>query len=345
MEKDNKKIVLIISNIINSYRGEKMEKISVIVPIYNVEKYLRVCVDSIINQTYKNLEIILVDDESPDNCPAICDEYKEKDNRIKVIHQKNKGLSGARNSGIDISTGKYLVFLDSDDYLELDAIEILYNSLKQYNVKISICGRNYVFENNKKICKIKESVEKKYNFEEAIEEMNKFYYFDMSAWGKLYSRDLFDNIRFPVGKLSEDYFVMYKLFKNANQVSYTSAPLYNYLQRQNSISRNKKINEDFIEAARNQMNDLENISENLKIITHVAYASSMLTVTDFYIKQKVNCPKNKIKYFRQDIINNYKFIKKYKCLSKAKRIQFKLFITNYNLYKVVFSFYRKIKKV
>ena len=322
-----------------------MEKISVVIPIYNVEKYLRGCIDSIINQTYKNLEIILVDDESPDNCPAICDEYEKKDKRIKVIHQKNKGLSGARNSGIELATGKYIVFHDSDDTLELDAIEILYNNLKKYGVKISVGGRSFTFENGKKICKIKEQIERKMNFEEAIEEMNKFYLFDMSACGKLYSKSLFKNLRFPVGKLSEDYFVMYKLFMEAKDICYTSLPLYNYLQRQNSISRNKKINEDFIEAARSQMNDLEKVNENLKVITHVAYASSILTVADFYIKQKVKCPKDKRLYYKQEIMNNYIYINEYKNLSKAKRIQFKLFVTNYNLYKILFSVYRKIKKV
>ena len=100
-----------------------MEKISIIVPIYNVEKYLEKCVESLINQTYKNLEIILVDDESPDNCPKICDDYINVDSRIKVIHQKNMGLSGARNSGIKIATGEYLVFQDSDDTLELNELD------------------------------------------------------------------------------------------------------------------------------------------------------------------------------------------------------------------------------
>lgn len=321
------------------------ELISVVIPIYNVEKYLRKCVDSIINQTYKNLEIILVDDESPDNCPMICDEYKKKDSRIKVIHQKNKGLSGARNSGIDIATGKYIVFHDSDDTLEFNAIEILYNNLKKYNTKISVCGRYYEFEDGTKISKVKEKIERLYEFEDAIEEMNIFYYFDMSACGKLYDISLFKSLKFPQGKLSEDYFVMYKLFDAAKKISYTSEPLYNYLQRQNSISRNKKINEDFIEAARNQMLDLENRSERLKMITHVAYSSSLLTVADFYIKSRVKCPKSKIKYFKTEIRKNYIYIKEYGRLSFAKKMQFKLFLINYHLYKMFFIIYKKFLKV
>lgn len=322
-----------------------MVKISVIIPIYNVEKYLRKCVDSIIEQTYKNLEIILVDDESPDGCPAICDEYKLKDPRIKVIHQKNMGLSGARNSGIDIATGEYIIFHDSDDTLEETCIEKMYNVLKKYNTRLSICGRYYEFEDGKKICKYSEIFEKKYEFEDAIEEMNKFYYFDMSACGKLYDISLFNSLRFPVGKLSEDYFVMYKLFEEAKEISYTSEPLYNYLQRQNSISKNKKINDQIIEAAYNQMVDLENYSDRMKSIVHVAYASSYLTVVNLYIKQKVKFPIDLLKAYREKIKENFIYIKKYRGISKAKKIQFYLFMLNKQLYIISFKIYKKINVV
>ena len=122
------------------------ELISVIVPIYNVEKYLENCVNSILNQTYDNLEIILVDDGSPDRCPELCDKFAMLDNRIRVIHQQNGGLSKARNSGIDVARGKYLVFVDSDDTIENELIRKLYICLKKYNCKMAACSRNYVFE-------------------------------------------------------------------------------------------------------------------------------------------------------------------------------------------------------
>lgn len=321
------------------------ELVSIIIPIYNVEKYLKNSIESALQQTYTNLEIILVDDGSPDNCPNICDEYEKLDIRIRVKHQKNSGLSGARNTGIAMAKGKYLFFQDSDDTLEKDCIEKLYASMKKFNTQISVCGRFYEFEDGKKLCKYDEKFEKCYEFEDAIEEMNDFYYFDMSAWGKLYKKELFDDIKFPEGKLSEDYFIMYKLFERSKKISYTSEPLYNYLQRQNSISKNKKINHDFIEAARCQMNDLENNSKKLKIITHVAYASSCLTVADFYIKQGVKCPKEKIVEYRRIIRKNYKFIKKYKKLTIAKKIQFFLFLINYDLYKKCFILYRREKVI
>ena len=111
-----------------------MPKVSIVVPIYNVEKYLEQCIDSIINQTLKEIEIILVDDGSPDNCPQICDDYVKKDSRIKVVHKTNGGLSSARNAGIEIATGDYIGFVDSDDYIELDMYEKMYNIAIENNV-------------------------------------------------------------------------------------------------------------------------------------------------------------------------------------------------------------------
>ena len=316
--------------------------ISVVVPIYNVEKYLNKCVCSIVNQTYKNIEIILVDDGSKDNSGDIANEWCKKDKRIKVYHKANGGLSDARNYGIEQANGDYITFIDSDDYIDKNFLLYLYECMNKYCSDISICGRYSVYENGMKKCKYNEVFDKKYDFISAIREMNKFYYFDMSACTKLYKIELFKDIRFPKGKLSEDYFVMYKLFKKAKSISYTSKPLYFYLQRQNSISNNKNINEDFIEAARQQMIDLENSDEKLKTIVHVAYASSFLTVADFYIKQKVKFPKSKYKKFKKEIYLNKKYIKGNKDISLNKKIQFKLFLFNFNFYKFEFSVYKKI---
>ena len=124
------------------------ELISIVIPIYNVEKYIEKCLDSVIKQTYKNIEIILVDDGSPDNCGKICDSYANNDKRIQVIHKENGGLSDARNVGIERANGKYITFVDSDDYIELDYIEYLYTLIKKYNTKISFCKVNVVFNEN-----------------------------------------------------------------------------------------------------------------------------------------------------------------------------------------------------
>lgn len=321
------------------------ELISVIVPIYNVEKYLKNCVNSILKQTYTNLEIILVDDGSPDRCPEICDEFALVDDRIKVIHQQNGGLSKARNTGIDIAKGLYLVFVDSDDTVEYELIEQLYKCLKRYNCKMAACGRKYVFEDGKTICKLPKGIDKVFEFEDAIKEMNTFQLFDMSAWAKIYDRELFASLRFPEKRLSEDYFLMFKLIDLSRRVGYISEPLYNYLQRTSSISRNKKINHDFIEAAEEQMRYLDEKYPHLKMISHTAYASANLTVYDFYLKNGVKCPKEKKEEFRKNVQNNIEYIKANTDLSMSKKIQFKLFMRSYLLYELVFKVYRRLRRV
>lgn len=321
------------------------ELISVIVPIYNVEKYLEKCVNSILKQTYINLEIILVDDGSPDRCPEICDKLAKTDDRIIVIHQLNGGLSKARNIGIDVAKGAYLVFVDSDDTVECELIEKLYKCLKKYDCKMAACGRKYVFEDGKILCKVTEGIDTVYEFGDAIKEMNAFRLFDMSAWAKIYAKELFSTIRFPEGKLSEDYFVMYKLIDLANKVGYISDPLYNYLQRTSSISRNKKINHDFIEAAQTQMDYLDDKYPELKQVSHTAFASANLTVYDFYIKNGVKCPKEKKEEFRKNVQDNIEYINSNVNISLVKKVQFKLFIKNYLLYNIVFKLYRKLRRV
>ncbi len=321
------------------------KKISLIVPIYNVEKFLSACIESIMKQTYENIEIILVDDGSPDNCPQICDEYAKKDERIRVIHQKNKGLSGARNTGIDNAQGEYLIFVDSDDTVEPTMVEDLYTYAVEHDCAIVACGRNYVFEDGQVICKITDEVSKVYNFADAMHEMNTFTLFDMSAWAKIYKRELFETIRFPEGKLSEDYYIAYKLFDMAQSIGYVAKPLYNYLQRQSSISRNKKINHDFAYAAKEQMEFLDAKYPELSILGHTAYASANLTVYDFYIKNGVKCPKDKLVEFKKAVKENLGYIRKNEKISKAKRIQFELFTKCTVLYKLVFVLYRKMRRV
>ena len=321
------------------------KKISIIIPIYNVEKYLPTCVESILQQTYKNLEVILVDDGSPDRCPVICDELAQKDDRIRVIHQKNKGLSGARNTGIDNAQGDYLIFVDSDDTVEQTLVEELYTYAEKWNCAIVACGRNYIFEDGQIVCKIAHDESKVYGFEEAMQEMNSFRLFDMSAWAKIYRKELFEDIRFPEGKLSEDYYIMYKLFDKAQTIGYVAKPLYNYLQRQSSISRNKKINHDFADAAKKQMEFLDDKYPQMSVLGHTAYASANLTVYDFYLKNGVKCPKDKLLKFKKAVRDNLVYIRKNKNISKAKRIQFELFDKCAVIYKGVFVLYRKIRRV
>lgn len=320
--------------------------ISVIVPIYNVEKYLPRCIESIINQTYKNLEIILVDDESPDNCGRICDEYMEKDARIKVIHQKNKGLSGARNSGIDIATGEYLAFVDSDDYIEPIMYETLYNDIQEHDAGMSICSRYYEFEDGHRVERYKlEQEVKVYSGKEAIVEMNNYSSFDMSAWDKLYKRELFKEIRFPQGKLSEDFFIMFRLLDKARKVTFNPKPLYIYVQRNNSISRNTKINWDFIEASKEQMKYICEKYPDLEDVAKTAYASANMTVYNFHIKSHVKCQKERKKELQRHVRENLQQVKSNTRLALIKKMQAILFVYCLPMYNVLFIALRKIKEV
>ena len=325
--------------------NEKKPLISIIVPIYNVEKYLEKCIDSILCQTYTNFELILVDDGSPDSCGKICDTYKEKDSRIIVIHKENGGLSSARNAGLDIAKGEYIGFVDSDDYVEPFMYAELLNAVLKDKCKLAVCNINYVFEDGKVITKVKNASNKIFKFEDAILEMNTYRLFDMGAWSKLYHRSLFDEIRFPERKLSEDFYIMYKIFDKAQKVTYVAKSCYNYLQRKNSITKNKKINHDFASAAYEQMIYLDEKYPELEVVAHTSYASSILTVYDFYLKNRVECSRETKKQFIGIVKENMSFIKKAGYLSKAKRIQFRLFIVCPRIYNLVFVFYRKIKRV
>lgn len=211
-----------------------MPLVSVIVPVYKVEPYLHRCVDSILIQTYANLEIILVDDGSPDNCGQICDEYARKDKRIKVIHKKNGGQSEARNVGLDMAKGEYVTFVDSDDWIHNQYIEILYNDIIQANADVSMCTFvriSAMYSNDKKIATHKVEV---LNKEQAIERTLYQKKLDSSPWDKLYKRNLFDGLRFTVGRIYEDLEIIYQIYDRATILTYTTEALYYYFYREDS---------------------------------------------------------------------------------------------------------------
>src|SRR5574344_1816284 len=212
------------------------EKISVIVPIYNVEEYLPQCIDSIINQTYGNLEIILCDDGSPDGCGKICDEYAKQDSRIKVVHKSNGGLSDARNAGYPYVTGEYISFVDSDDCISKYMFEVLLNIIKSENSDIAECGVEKFTQGNMPVDKGADSVGiKTYSAEDALKELIKDGAFHQHVWNKLYKASVINNILFEKGKLNEDEFWTYQIFGNAKKISKTDCRLYYYLQRGGSI--------------------------------------------------------------------------------------------------------------
>ncbi|MBP2114403.1 glycosyltransferase [Paenibacillus silagei] len=215
--------------------------VSIIVPIYNVEQYLVRCLKSLVNQTYKNIEIILVDDGSPDNCGDICDEYSKRDNRVKVVHKKNGGLSDARNSGLKIAQGEFVLFVDSDDFIELDAVEKLLAYANENRLDV-VCGNAYRIKdaNSSKYIMIGgTSNNKVMTGEQYLVDCIKYKKFSVAVWTRMYRRDLIqnNNIYFTRGLLHEDENWTPKLLLAAERVGYLNYSFYNYLIRDNSITQ------------------------------------------------------------------------------------------------------------
>ena len=207
--------------------------ISVIVPIYNVEQYLRECVDSIRNQTYRNLEIILVDDGSPDGCPAICDEYAEKDSRIKVIHKKNGGLSDARNEGMKVCRGEYLMFVDSDDLIPADAMEHLFHVMEETGAELSVGGHCRMYEGKEPEGICRKGTVRVLDKEMAMQD---FFQNGCAAWARLYKRSVHEGIQFPVGEINEDEAIVLFILERCTRVAFSSQTVYGYRCREESIT-------------------------------------------------------------------------------------------------------------
>ena len=210
--------------------------ISIIVPVYNVETYLAKCVDSILAQTYTNLEIFLVNDGSSDCCGKLCDEYAKEDKRIKVIHKKNGGLSDARNVAIDVTTGEFITFIDSDDYVTDDYIMTLYSLIEKYECKVSIALYNTFVEGSKPKVVNRVYREDCQTNIKAIEEMFYQEKYDTASWAKLYHSSLFaTGIRYPKGIVYEDLATTYLLIFQSDKVAFCNRRIYNYLLRRDSI--------------------------------------------------------------------------------------------------------------
>lgn len=227
-----------------------MPRLSIIVPIYNVEKYLSRCIESILNQTFKDFELILVNDSSTDNCKEICEKYKRMDSRIIVANKKNGGVSSARNLGIDISKGDYIGFVDSDDFIDVHMYEILLNTINAYDSDIVICDYYKVNEYDIKKYEKMKSNNKDINVEninniDAIERIITRDIKIVVAWNKIYKRSLFDNLRYKEGVICEDEFLAHRIFYKCNKVSIINQKLYYYIQRKGSIINSPFSSKDF----------------------------------------------------------------------------------------------------
>ena len=262
------------------------EKITVIVPVYNVENYLNKCLDSLINQTYKNLEIIVINDGSTDNSGEICQEYAQKDNRIVYIEKENGGQSEARNMGLDRMTGSYVTFVDSDDWVELDYVENLYKKITKYQADIAV-GNYYSFNEAEGMYYFHifgdSCYEKVYDnvsiFENLYESQEMKSFALISVWGKLYKADLLKHLRFDIGKLGEDGYLNQKIYLLAEKTIYLNKGLYAYRQREGSSSRiwTEKWMHALVDAMSERITLLANM--NYPLEKHLAVYRQMLEVS------------------------------------------------------------------
>ena len=285
------------------------DKISVIVPIYNVEQYLRKCIDSIINQTYKNLEIILVDDGSTDGSGEICNKYEQQDERIRVIHKKNGGAADARNKGLEVITGKFVSFVDSDDWIEYNFYENMIEQAIKYNADIVVSNYNYVSDNGDIICRYEKNDKVRYNTEEAMNEMIHDGFIQAVIWNKLYLKSCIKDIRFKVGKICEDEFFTYKIIANAKEVVYNSKPLYFYRKREGSVMNKYKLN---------RLDGVEALYEKLTLCNTCIYNYQMILKN--HNIDPDNIGRNKLKVYRKNIEFTFKDLEYYTLKDRIKII-------------------------
>lgn len=307
--------------------------ISIIIPVYNVKPYLKKCVDSVIAQTYRNIEIILVDDGSKDGSGDLCDELREIDSRITIYHKENGGLSSARNYGIERASGEYIGLVDSDDYIESDMYETLLRLAKNNDADMSMCAMCDVYGDRK--CRVETVVEEKtVSREEAIKMVLVGEVVSVSAVNKLYKRSLFDNIRYPEGKTLEDAFVIVDLLNICNIISITSAQKYFYVHRNESITTRKydgKI--DAIEAYTHNYEIIEAAYPNLLDVAKMRlcwahfYVLDRVVMNDInkYLGIKTKC----INYIR----SNLPFIIKSPYFTLSRKIAAILLMIDQRLYK------------
>lgn len=304
----------------------KSDKISVIVPIYNVERLLCRCIESIRKQTYKNLEIILVDDGSPDNSGDICEDYAAKDRRIKVIHKCNGGLSDARNIGIEFASGEYICFVDSDDWLDLDMLELLHKVCVDRKADIVECSYRNVYADyiQEETCCTAEIIEADSIF--ALEGMLDWKYFKPVAWNKLYKKSVLGDIRYPLGKIHEDEFTTYKYFYNANKLVYVDVSKYNYDRTRNDSITGTGFKESTLDKCfafrervdffkEHHINTLERKMNDIYCyqVLHYSYQCYLAQITGEKVDRLIESVNKDIAYLEQADVNE-QYVKEFKIL-------------------------------
>jgi glycosyltransferase involved in cell wall biosynthesis len=314
--------------------------ISIIINVYNGEKYINKCLDSVINQTYKNIEILIINDGSTDNTLKICKSYKDK--RIRIITTPNEGLSISRNTGISNAKGKYIYFIDVDDYIEKDTIEYLYNLINKYNTRISMCRNKKIYSYNTRISNLNNNdylLSSKDVLKRVLLSIN----YAGTAWNKLIDKELFNNLKFPKGKIN-DVYIMYKLYFKVDNIAYGNQIKYYYYMHEDSIV-NKRTTDYAIsmyKAFNKRYKDIKKKYPNL-IENNICI---LLFIIDLYIHDNKEI---------HDYLNREECINKYNNMFKLNylfinigiknKIKLLLFRISPRLYIKVVSRYLKLKKL
>lgn len=319
-----------------------MPIISVIVPVYKVEQYIHRCINSILEQSFADFELILIDDGSPDNCGTICDEYAKVDNRVRVIHQENGGLSAARNTGIDWvmqnSGSEWITFVDSDDWVKNNYLERLFEAVQKYGSKVSVGDFKKVSDT--------ETVK---NFETEIIEINPEELWISNranatvAWGKLYGKNLFEEIRYPIGRIHEDEFVTYKLLFPLEKIAYVQECLYMYFQNDEGI-----MNTSW---SLKRLDALDAFEEQLKFFKkgkfkQVFYDTERIYINDLAVAiEKIYC--NYPEYINKEKLKNklrWKICKYKKKIGLSVKNKSNIFLVAFPLFTKVYIWLRKKSK-
>lgn len=296
-----------------------MPEISVIVPVYKVEKYIKKCVDSILAQTFTDFELWLVDDGSPDNCGAICDAYAQKDSRVKVIHKKNGGLSDARNAALDVMHGEYVFFVDSDDWIAVDTLEIMYAALKKTGAQVATGNIISVYEDGtEKVLYAPALEEKLLVGEELLTTLLR-----PNAWNRLYKAELFRNLRYPVGRLYEDAFVYHKILAQIHSMVLVGKNTYYYLIRNGSIM-NSQYNirfTDIVDAVYDRAVWLDSIGQKRLADETRLFVYSQVAVAYAHLDQQNSSHQKRLREIKNIYDECYKKLIKSDSVEKKQKVR------------------------
>lgn len=314
--------------------------ISVIVPVYNVYEYLDECIESICNQTYKDLEIILVDDGSTDKSGSLCDYYSQRDARIRVIHQENQGLSEARNKGVLKAKGEYIIFIDSDDRIHSMMIQALYDAVELNRAELAICSHRIIQESEEKESLYRDLKGGPCNIEvlsgrECVQKIYSEQSLDMVvAWNKIYKKSMFDELRYPADRLHEDEFITYKILYPLKRCVYLKIPLYEYRMRNGSITQNKNICciNDRADALEERFMYFE--QKNDKELYWKALCKYQTYIAEIILDlEEIHCAKNIIEGYQNKFHTVYQSRIISSKIALKHKSKYKLFMINRKLYK------------